>query len=47
VSALASLDEARMALGVAIAFQYVPTIDPSLEKQMREATYMLVSLAKR
>jgi four helix bundle protein len=47
VTALGSLDEARMALDVAIAFQYVPALDPALEAQMRDATYMLASLAKR
>jgi four helix bundle protein len=46
VTALGSLDEARMALQVAIAFQYLPTLDPALEKQLRDATYMLVSLAR-
>jgi four helix bundle protein len=46
-TALGSLDEARMALQVAIAFGYVPSLDPSLEKQLQDATYMLVSLAKR
>jgi four helix bundle protein len=46
-NALGSFDEARMALQVAIAFGYVPALDPALEKQMQDATYMLVSLAKR
>jgi four helix bundle protein len=46
-TALGSLDEARMALDVACAFGYVPAIDPALEKQMRDAGYMLASLAKR
>jgi four helix bundle protein len=47
VTALGSLDEARMALDVAIAFDYVPALDPVLEKQLLDATYMLASLAKR
>jgi four helix bundle protein len=47
LSALGSLDEARAALDVAIAFEYVPSLDPALAGQLRDATYMLVSLAKR
>jgi hypothetical protein len=47
LSALGSLDEACAALQVAMAFEYVPAIDPALEKQLRDATFMLVSLAKR
>jgi hypothetical protein len=47
VPALGSLDEARMALQVAIAFGYVPALAPALEKQLLDATYMLASLAKR
>jgi four helix bundle protein len=46
-SALGSLDEARMALQVALAFGYVPVLDPAIEQQMRDATFMLASLAKR
>ena len=46
-TALGSLDEAKMALHVALAFGYVPAIDPAIEQQMRDATYMLASLAKR
>jgi four helix bundle protein len=46
-TALGSLDEACAALQVAMAFGYVPSIDLALEKQMLDATYMLVSFAKR
>ena len=46
-TALGSLDESRMALRVALAFGYVSELDPVLEKQLRDATYMLASLAKR
>jgi four helix bundle protein len=46
-TALGSLDEAHMALHVAIAFQYVPALNASLEKQLQDATNMLASLAKR
>ena len=46
-SALGSLDEARMALQVAVAFGYVPAIDGAIEQSMRDATFMLVSLARR
>ena len=42
-----SLDESRMALRVAVAFGYVNSLDPVLDKQLRDATYMLASLAKR
>jgi four helix bundle protein len=46
-TALGSLDEAKMALQVAVAFGYVPAIDASLEQQMRDATFMLASLARQ
>ena len=46
-TALGSLDEARMALQVAVAFDYLPVLDPALSQQMRDATFMLVSLARR
>jgi four helix bundle protein len=47
VTALGSLDEARMALQVAVAFGYVNSLDPALAKQLLDATYMLASLSKR
>jgi four helix bundle protein len=47
LSALGSLEEARVALDVAIAFGYVPALDPALANQLLDATFMRVSLSKR
>jgi hypothetical protein len=38
---------ASVALQVAVAFGYLPSLDPALAKQMLDATYMLASLVKR
>ena len=46
-NALASLNESRTALDVAVAFGYLPSVDPGLAKQMLDATYMLASLVRR